>query len=150
MKNLFLVTTLLFLAVSAKSQILEPVTWSYASKRTSKTTAILYIKATIDKGWHIYSQTIPKNGPIKTSIKFIPSNNYTFSGKPIEPKPLTKFEKTFGMNVSYFENSVVFAQKVNIKTGSPTIKGSVAFMTCDETRCLPEEIVEFSIPVKNI
>jgi hypothetical protein len=72
------------------------------------------------------------------------------NGKSIEPKPIIKFEKTFGVNVSYFEKTVIFQQEVNISTNNPVIKGTVAFMACDDTRCLPEKTINFSIPIKNI
>lgn len=150
MKNLFILTLFLCFGLTAKSQILEPVKWTYSSKRTSKTTAVLYIKASIDKGWYIYSQTVPKGGPIKTTINFVPSENFSLIGKTSEPKPITKFDKTFKMNVSSFANTVIFEQKINIKTKSTIVKGSVAFMTCDATRCIPEEMIDFSIPVKGI
>jgi len=150
MKHLYLIALSVLFAFSAKSQILAPVKWSYGSKKTSKTTAIIFIKATMDNGWHIYSQHTPKDGPIKTTIKFVPSKTYTLNGKTIEPKPIIKFEKTFGMNVSYFEKTVIFQQKVNINTSDPTIKGTIAFMACDDTRCLPENTINFSIPIKDI
>jgi hypothetical protein len=71
------------------------------------------IRDTIDSGWYIYSQTVSDGGPIKTSFTFKPAKSFSLVGKPIEPKPITKFEKTFDMNVSYFEKTVTFQQKIN-------------------------------------
>jgi hypothetical protein len=105
-------TMLLFTVLAASAQIETPVTWSYAQKRVSSTEAIVYIKATIQNGWHIYSQTVKPGGPVKTTIKFNPSKEFTKVGPTIEPKPLSKFEKVFDMNVGYFENSVVFQRNV--------------------------------------
>jgi DsbC/DsbD-like thiol-disulfide interchange protein len=147
MKNLFLIALGLTLSFTASSQILKPVKWSYLAKRTSKTEATLLIRATIDNGWHIYSQTVPDGGPIKTSFSFKPAKTFSLIGKTAEPKPISKFEKTFDMNVAFFEKTVTFQQKVKVAGGKTVIKGSVEFMVCDDHQCLPPETVEFSIPV---
>ncbi|HEX8607259.1 MAG TPA: protein-disulfide reductase DsbD N-terminal domain-containing protein [Pedobacter sp.] len=147
MKNLFLIALGLMLSFTASSQILKPVKWSYLAKKTSKTEATLLIRATIDNGWHIYSQTVPDGGPIKTSFNFKPAKAFSLVGKTVEPKPISKFEKTFDMNVAFFEKTVTFQQKVKLAGGKTVIKGSVEFMVCDDHQCLPPETVEFSIPV---
>ncbi|MBC7567131.1 MAG: protein-disulfide reductase DsbD N-terminal domain-containing protein [Pedobacter sp.] len=147
MKNLFLIALGIMLSFSASSQILRPVKWSYLAKKTSKNEATLLIRATIDNGWHIYSQNIADGGPIKTTFNFKAAKSFATVGKTIEPKPVSKFEKTFDMNVSYFEKTVTFQQKVKLTGGKTVIKGSVEFMVCDDHQCLPPETVEFSIPV---
>jgi hypothetical protein len=148
MKNLFLIAAGLFLSLSASSQILKPVKWSYAAKKTSKTEATIFIKATIDEGWHLYSQNMADGGPVKTTFTFPVSKTYKLVGKTIEPKPITKFEKSFEMNVSFFEKSVIFQQKVKFTSANPTVKGSLEYMVCDDQQCLPPETVEFSVLVK--
>lgn len=148
MKNLLLFAVGLFLSFSASSQILKPVKWSYAAKKTSKTEAIVLIKATIDDGWHLYSQYMADGGPVKTTFAFKPSGAFKLNGKTTEPKPIVKFEKSFDMNVSYFEKSVVFQQKVKLTGANPVVKGTVEYMVCDDSQCLPPETVDFSIAVK--
>jgi len=66
----------------------------------------------------------------------------------VEPKPVTKFENAFKMNVSYFENSVIFQQKIKLKKDQTSIKGKVEYMVCNDKKCLPPEDIDFSIPVK--
>ena len=148
MKNLILLTVGILFSLSASSQILKPVKWSYAAKKTSKTEATLYLKATVDDGWHLYSQNMADGGPVKTSFTFAPSKAYKTVGKTIEPKPIVKFEKSFDMNVSYFEKSVIFQQKVKLTGATATVKGTLEYMVCDDSQCLPPETVDFSIPVK--
>jgi hypothetical protein len=148
MKRLILFLAVTTLALSAHSQILKPVTWSYAAKKTSSTEAVVYIKATIDDKWHLYSQTVKDGGPIKTTFTFPASKEYSLVGKTIEPKPVTRYEEAFKMNVSFFEKSVVFQQKIKLSGATATVKGKVEFMTCDDKQCLPPEEIEFSIPVK--
>ncbi|MNK73436.1 disulfide bond corrector protein DsbC [compost metagenome] len=136
------------ISLSSYSQILKPVTWSYAAKKTSPTTATVFIKATVDQGWHLYSQFVKDGGPVKTTFTFPAAKDFTLVGKTIEPKAVTKYEATFKMDVSYFENSVVFQQKVKLNGKNAVVKGSVEFMVCDDKQCLPPEQVDFSIPVK--
>lgn len=148
MKRLILFLAVTTFALSAHSQILKPVTWSYAAKKTSSTEAVVYIKATIDDKWHLYSQNVKDGGPIKTTFTFPASKEYTLVGKTIEPKAVTRYEDTFKMNVSFFEKSVVFQQKIKLNGATATVKGKVEFMTCDDKQCLPPEEIEFSVPVK--
>ncbi|UKT63441.1 protein-disulfide reductase DsbD domain-containing protein [Pedobacter mucosus] len=149
MKTITLLFAMVFFSIAgAFAQIEKPVTWSYAAKKVSKTEAILYLKATIDSKWHIYSQNIKDGGPVKTTFNFSPSKDFSVVGKTIEPKAITKYESTFKMNVSYFENAVVFQQKIKLNKASTAVKGKVEFMVCNDRQCLPPEEVEFSIPVK--
>ncbi|GGH09826.1 protein-disulfide reductase DsbD N-terminal domain-containing protein [Mucilaginibacter phyllosphaerae] len=148
MKRIVVLLAVLVLSTAAFAQIEQPVRWSYAAKKVSNTEAIVFLKATIDQGWHIYSQSVKEGGPVKTSFTFAPSKEYTLAGPTIEPKPITKYEKTFGMNVGYFENSVVFQQKIKLKSAKASaVKGKLEFMTCNDQKCLPPDEVKFSVPL---
>jgi thiol:disulfide interchange protein DsbD len=149
MKKILIIAALAVLStISATAQIMEPVKWSYAAKKTSATEAVVFIKATIDQGWHVYSQFVKEGGPIKTAITFNPSKNYTLIGSTIEPKPITRMEKAFNMEVGFFENSVIFQQKIKLKAGQTTVTGKLEYMTCNDQKCLPPDDIDFSIPVK--
>ncbi|SFH09735.1 protein-disulfide reductase DsbD N-terminal domain-containing protein [Pedobacter insulae] len=149
MKRITLVLTLLFFTtLGAFAQIEDPITWATVAKKTSATEATVYIKATIDDGWHLYSQTVKPGGPSKTVITFAPSKDFTLVGGTIEPKPINKFEKVFNMNVPYFEDQVVFQQKIKLKKGATSVKAKVDFMVCNDKQCLPPSEIEFTIPVK--
>jgi len=146
-KVLFLVIALV-IATSAFAQIEAPVKWSYAAKKLNSTEAVVFLKANIEKGWHIYSMNVKDGGPIKTSFTFSPSKEYSLIGTPSEPTPVTKYEKSFSMNVSYFENSVVFQQKIHLKSpNAAVVKGKLEYMTCNDMKCLPPEDLDFSIPL---
>jgi DsbC/DsbD-like thiol-disulfide interchange protein len=147
MKKLFVAIAISF-AAGAHAQILTPVKWSYAAKKTGNTEAVVFIKATIDAGWHIYSQNVKDGGPIKTAFTFPESKQYSLIGKTTEPVPVTKFEKAFGMNVSYFEHSVIFQQKIKLKAAQATVKGKLEYMTCNDQKCLPPEDLDFTVEVK--
>ncbi|QEM13560.1 protein-disulfide reductase DsbD domain-containing protein [Mucilaginibacter rubeus] len=148
MKKLLVLVTALIISVGAYAQIESPVRWSYAAKKMNDKEAIVYLRATIQNGWHIYSQTVKDGGPIKTSFEFTPSKLYAPVGKTSEPTPISKYEKSFSMNVSYFEKEVVFSQKISLKSPKATaVTGKLTFMTCNDMKCLPPEDVEFNIPL---
>jgi hypothetical protein len=149
MKKITIVAIALVLfAIQSKAQILQPVRWSYAAKKTSATEAVVFIKATIEDGWHVYSQFVKDGGPVKTTIDFTPSKAFTLVGKTIEPQPITRMEKVFGMEVGFFEKSVIFQQKIRLKAKQTTVSGKLEYMTCNDQKCLPPDDIEFSIPVK--
>ncbi len=142
---------LLFFTATAfltKAQVYHPVHWSYAAKRLNKTEAIVLIKADIESPWHIYSTVQHDGGPIKTSFAFSKPTDYELAGNITEPRPITKYEDAFKMNVLYFEHSAIFQQKIKLNTGKTIVKGSVKFMCCNDKQCLAPEVISFSIPVK--
>jgi hypothetical protein len=149
MKRISLILTLVIISTfGAFAQLENPVSWSYSAKRISKTEAIISLRATIEDSWHIYSQNIKPGGPNKTIISFTPSKDFTLVGKTEEPKPITKFEKVFKMDVLYFENEVIFKQKIKLNKAATTVKGKIDFMVCNDKQCLPPSDVTFSVPVK--
>jgi thiol:disulfide interchange protein DsbD len=148
MKKALIFISLMVMGIGAFAQIEAPVKWSYAAKRISSTEAVVFLKATIQDGWHIYSMNVKDGGPIKTSFTFSPSKEYTLNGKTTEPAPLSKYEKSFSMDVSYFEKAVIFQQKIKLKSaGATTVKGQLEYMTCNDKKCLPPEDIDFAIPL---
>lgn len=149
MKKYYITVLLLTLFLfHSKAQVLTPVHWGYAAKKISATEAVVFLRATIDPGWHVYSQTVKDGGPVKTSITFNPSKDYQTIGTTSEPKPITRNEKVFNMDVSFFEGSVTFQQKIKLKANQAVVTGTLEYMTCNDHQCLPPDDVEFIIPVK--
>ena len=148
MKKVFFLMIAFMISVGAYAQIEAPVKWSYAAKKLNDKEAVVFIKATIQDGWHIYSQTVKDGGPIKTSFTFTPSKDFALIGTTVEPTPATRYENAFKMNVSYFENSVIFQQKIKLKSAKAVVvKGQLEYMTCNDKKCLPPDDVNFSIPL---
>ncbi len=147
-KTNIMAAIILMMGPALRAQILKPVKWSYAAKKTGKNEAVVFIKATIDDGWHIYSQTVKDGGPVKTSFTFSQSTAFILVGNTIEPTPMTRNEKVFKMDVSYFEKSVIFQQKIHLNSDQATVKGTLEYMTCNDHQCLPPEDIDFSIAVK--
>ncbi len=140
---------LLLSAVTLKSQVLEPVTWSFRSEKTGDNTFELVMTAELEKEWHLYAMDIEPGGPIPTSFTFEPGAGFTLTGKTVEvTKPEVKYDNSFSMNIGMHSDRAEFRQKVTV-TGSPvTVKGYVTFMSCDDKQCLSPRDVEFALVLK--
>src|ERR1700709_2570938 len=148
MKKILLLLSVLLIGTSAFAQIEKPVKWSYAAKRLKDNEVVIFLRATIQDSWHIYSQNVKDGGPIKTSFTFTPSKEYALVGKTSEPAAITKYEKVFSMDVSYFEKSVTFQQKIKLKSpNAAVVKGKLEYMTCNDKKCLPPDDLDFSVPL---
>jgi len=136
----------------ASGQIVNPVHWNTSWKQVSDDEFDLIFTANIDKGWHIYSQYLEgEDGPIPTSFNFNDSTAFELIGKNVESDMNRKeaFDDLFDMNVVTYEKKAVFTQRVKGENLSKPITGYLEFMTCDNTRCLPPEEVDFEFPVKS-
>ncbi|NSL88276.1 sugar transporter [Chitinophaga sp. Mgbs1] len=148
MKNILMTGALLMmisLAGSSYGQSLPPVTWSFNAEKTAAGAATLLIKATMQDGWHIYALNNPANSPVRMAVSFLRQASWRPEGKVIQPEPLTRFEKLFGLNVSYFEKEVVFRQQVTLTQPAATVSGTVEFTACSEQQCLPPQTISFTI-----
>ncbi len=147
MKLKFFLTVLLFKAsvLSLTAQILQPVHWSYSLGRVSAGAQELVFTARMDKTWHIYSPSIADGGPIPVSLSFEKSGSYELAGKITEEgKVISEYSKEFEMDLKYYEEKVVFRQKIKITDSSPfEIKGTLTYAACNDKGCLPPEDVAF-------
>jgi len=137
MKNLILLLTLFSFAIG-NSQISDPVKWKTSVEKLSDTEYMLVSKATIETGWHLYSQNVPEDGPIPTTFTYDDSEgDFKISGNTSEEEGHTVDDPVFEMKIKFFEITATFKQKVKVEKGVTVINGFVEFMVCDDTRCLP-------------
>lgn len=147
MKKLTLLLTLLVYAIG-NAQILEPLTWSTSVNKISDKEYELVAEADIETNWHLYSQYVPKEGPIPTTFSFKSSPNYLKKGNTKEAIGETINDPVFNMEIKFFETKALFKQRILIKEKMPfSVYATVEFMVCDDTRCLPpsEEGLIFNI-----
>ena len=136
---------------SGSSGILEPVTWTFDVKETGDDLYEFVATAEIDEHWHLYSQHIEgMDGPMPTEFIFEKEEGLEMIGGVAEPKPITKFDPVFEMEVSYFNEKAEFRQKFKNTGGLKAIKGSVGFMTCDDKRCIFPDPTEFNLPLPGV
>jgi len=150
MRAIALSIALLISSIFATAQIYNPLEWETSVVDNKDGTFDLKIKATIDKGWHLYAQDLPRDdGPIATEFTFPKEKTYERIGKVVEPKPITEFDPNFEMDLNFYAKEVVFTQKIKSKTRNAfSITAEVYYMVCDAEKCLPPEFVdlEFEIP----
>lgn len=150
MKKLFLLLLLTTISIGAvHAQILDPVKWSTSIKKISDSEYDLISKAKIDKGWHLYSQVVPDDGPLPTAFVFEENDHYKSIGDIKEAKGVTEHDPVFDMVITFFENTATFTKRIKLTGNQGTIiKGEVEFMVCDDTNCLPPTYVDltFNIP----
>ncbi|HQQ92914.1 MAG TPA: cytochrome c biogenesis protein CcdA [Bacteroidia bacterium] len=120
------------------------VTWSFSQKKIGPDEIELQFKASIEKGWHLYSQIETPDGPLPTYFEFEASPDFKLLGKTIEPKPNEVVDPMFeNQVVRSFENSVVFKQRIRVLSRNRIhVKGFIDGMACNESQCQ-----KFSPPV---
>lgn len=120
------------------------VSWSFSQKKISPDEFELSFKATIEPGWHLYSQIETPDGPLPTYFEFEKSKDYKLVGKTKEPKPIELAEPVFDNQIMrFFANSATFTQKIKALSNKPfEVKGFIDGMACNESQCQ-----KFSPPV---
>lgn len=78
--NKLLVLGLLIFSSHIFSQIYDPVSWQTSVVKNSEGIYTLVAMATIESGWHLYSQDVPKDGPIPTTLSFTEDGGYELMG----------------------------------------------------------------------
>ena len=149
MKYLLLPFAFLLGFLNAHAQILDPVKWSFDQRSLGNNQYELIFKATIQKGWAIYSPSMEEGGPVPTSFTYEEGPHFQLSGKVAEAGHRKEgFDKIFEMEVIKFTEEATFTQKVKVNDINKPIKGYLTFMTCDDTRCLPPTDVDYAFTIK--
>ncbi len=149
MRKITLALFLFVLAIAAKSQVVEPVTWSFSQNKISETEYDLLFTAKIDEGWHLYGTELPDGGPIQTSFYFENLDNAELSGEiKADKEVIEKFDPSFQLDVTYYEKEVTFTQRIKVTGGSGTVSGYVEFMSCNDETCTPPMDQEFSFKLE--
>jgi thiol:disulfide interchange protein DsbD len=90
-KLLFIALVVVVTGAAAKAQ-LNPVGWTFSAKKISDKTYELHITATMQSGWHLYSQTQPEDAIAEpTKITFNKNPLLTLDGKIKEEGKMEKF-----------------------------------------------------------
>ena len=143
-KNLLFVF-LIFTSLSTIAQDVESkVLWSYSYDQAND---VLIFEAKISEGWHLYSQFVdPEVGPVPTFFTFNRLKGGRLIGKTTEPAPIKIYDPNFDGEVIYFENEVIFKQKISTRKKTE-ISGAITYMVCNETMCLPPVDERFTIKI---
>ncbi len=144
MKKIYSLLLMLFAALIVNAQIQDPVKVKTELVKLSDTEAEVVIKATIDKGWHLYSTDLGSGGPVSATFNIDEISGAEVEGKLI-PKgnEVNKFDKIFEMQVRYFADNAEFVQKIKLTASTYDIEGYFEYGACNDENCLPPTQVPF-------
>ncbi|MCV6630522.1 MAG: protein-disulfide reductase DsbD family protein [Flavobacteriaceae bacterium] len=148
MKKLAMLCLLVMTTNLTLGQIHDPVQWETATKKISDTEYELITTAIIDGEWHLYSQSVPEDGPIPTTFTYESNSNYLKKGNTKEEKGKTVEDSIFGMRIKYFGKKAKFTQRIKLKTKEAfKLKAVVEFMVCNDSQCLPPKEVDLEFTI---
>ncbi|MCH1547076.1 MAG: thioredoxin family protein [Flavobacteriaceae bacterium] len=138
MKTKFLYFILIILSEFVFSQ--NPVTFETQVNSLGEDKFELVTNATIEKGWRLYSQNLPKGGAIPTEFIFDKSSSsFDLLGSTNESKSISKFDPIFNMEQTYFEFKSTFTQEILLLKEIETINVKIAYQACDDIVCIFRE-----------
>lgn len=149
MKNLIALIAIVFVGLGVKAQ--NPVSWTFSAQKTGDKTYEVQLVATIQPGWHLYSQKQPEDAiAIPTGFKINNNPLFSLEGNIKENGKLEKFhDAKLEVSANQYSNKVVFVQVVKLKANAKTnVTGTVEYQTCNDEKCLPPKTVNFSIALK--
>jgi thiol:disulfide interchange protein DsbD len=133
----------LLTSIALQAQIHEPVKFTTSLQTLSDTIAEIHFTGAIDAGWHIYATDIDEGGPIAASFTADTADGIEPEGK-LESRGdvRRKHDDIFGMDVTYFEGTALFVQRVKITSSNYRITGYLEYQACNDENCLPPTQVE--------
>ena len=149
LRRLFIAVFMIFAVASAAAQVVNPVRWAYKVEALPDAEARIRITATVEPGWHLYSQYNTQGITQQTVFDYEKSANYALVGKTTEPK-YAELTDEFGTDRFFEKSPVVFTQKIKVKSE----KDFIVRVTVDAQACMEGKCVmvgeDFEIPVKGV
>lgn len=149
MKKLILLLVAFFALANGSAQIKKPVKWTAKTEKISDTEFNLVMNATIEEGWHMYSQFTPNDGPLPIVLTFKnQKGNFELVGKAKETPYQKHFNADFGVDEYFFENKATLTQKVKITNlNTNKIIVNLDFQACLNA-CVNDNVnLSFDIPI---
>lgn len=139
----FLLWMLLMVSSAASSQMVNPVKFTSSFNKLSDTSAEIVFSGTIDSGWHVYSTDVGEDGPTPATFNVDKIEGAALDG-PLKAvgNVIHKYDDMFGMDVSYFESSAKFVQKLKLTGGKYAVEGYLQYGACNDQTCMPPKNVE--------
>ena len=149
--KLRLLVGLLLLSFLSLAQESSPVKWATSIKKISDTEYLLISKANIEKGWYIYGQNVSEEGPSPTSFMYDVDASLKVLGNTEADRETVIQDSVFGIQVTAFQDEVIFKQKIQTSKAVSEILGFVEFMAADykNSLLLEEELIFRLDSVKN-
>ena len=111
------------------------------------------ISASIGGGWHMYSITQGKGGPVPTRVT-VDDGVFKSSGGASGSAPKREMDANFGIETEFYTGSATFNVPVTVDAaaapGTQNLTVSVRYQVCNDSICLPPKTVKVSAPVEII
>lgn len=137
----------LFAFLFSNAQIIDPVEWTTKIEKKSDTEYVLIFDGIIEPEWHMYSQYTPEGGVNPLEVLFNnDKNNFEAVGKAQESKTRTAFNEVFGVDETFWENTVQLRQKIKI-TNPDNILAQVelSYQVCKNVCIQQNKLFEFDL-----
>ena len=139
-RSFWLYALIFLIHMPGSAQAVAPVQWDFKVLSTDPFTTSISLRATLSPGWKLYSQHNHEGGPLPTKITFTPDTRYYLEGITEEyGKRETIYDDDYEMNVSWYEDQVIFIQKIKSEKNDAMIKGNIEYVICNEQLCIPEK-----------
>ncbi len=126
------------------AQMPNPAQFSHQFNKLSDTSAEIVFSGNISSGWHVYSPMVT-GGPTAASFHAEKLSGAVLDGGlRSEGRLIKKYEEMFETEVSYFEGSVKFIQKLKLTGGKYEVEGYMEYGACSDQMCTPPKKVNFS------
>ena len=138
-----LLSTLLLTAAALVAAPEDPVQWNLELNAKSVAPGghvVAKLIGKVQSGWHVYSLTTPKGGPIPTTVTL--ADNPAVAGfKVYQPKPERKFDPNFQLDTETFTDQAILLLDVEFKKDAPAgpveLTAQVRYQCCNDRLCLP-------------
>ncbi len=150
-----LAAALLISAAPGHGPKLNPVMWSLSTDSVSVapgSTIVLHLHAQVADGYHLYSLTTPRGGPIATAISLKEETGFE-NVRVFQPAPNRHADPVLNIPVETFTGDVDFPVEVhlqrNLGAGSRTLVVQTRYQSCSSEICLPpvQRSAEVSITI---
>ena len=149
-KFLLLFISVFCLSNTLTAQVLDPVSWEVTVQQEKDDVYNVLMKATIEEGWHLYSQKQfgeEFEGPIPTEFAY---NNtpetFTLVGETQEPDVSPIHDPVFDLDVIFFEDKATFIQAIKVVNPEDLkVNIEVYYSVCDDEKCLPPDTKTFEV-----
>ena len=144
----FITCSALFLLTCVAA--LAQVNFKVSYKEVSPTEVDIIFTGKADAGWHVYSTNIPADGPNPATFGVDKKDGVELVGglKPGKGAK-TSFDPMFEMNITYFEGSCTFTQRVRLTKPVYSLEGYLEFSACNDQNCLPPTTVSCKLAGKD-
>jgi thiol:disulfide interchange protein DsbD len=140
-------TSLIFGQIGGMPEMAEPVKWTSNLEKVSDTEYNIVVKASIEKGWHLYSQYNPEGASLPIEFYSEQADSlFTFEGKALESPTEKAYNKTFKKEEIFFSHKAMLKQRIKLKNpNTKNIEVTIYGQACQEACVQLEETFNFDL-----